>query len=73
MGDQNSVHVEQYPIHQYIQSVQTCWVEEFVYDMNDTVGCHDVRFLGLQLIHQERLIHLSKEGVMLRRNYMETT
>lgn len=62
MGDQNSVHVEQFPIHQYMQSVPTCWVEEFVYDVNDTVCCHDVRFFGLQLIHQKRLIYLSKEG-----------
>lgn len=73
MGDQNSVHVEQFPTQQYIQSVPTCWVEKLVYDMNDTVCCHDVGFFGLQLIHQKRLIYLSKEGVMLRRNYLEAT
>lgn len=40
------------------QSVQTCWIQEFIHDVNDSICCHDVSFFGLQLVHQKCLIYL---------------
>lgn len=37
----------------------TCRIQELVYAVNYSVGCHEISFFRLQFIHQKTIIHLS--------------
>lgn len=63
--------IEKDTAHYWARESPTCWVEEFIYDMNDAIRRHDVRFFWFQFIHQKCVVYLSNQVIMSMRNLME--